>query len=61
MAKIVLRDQIKTLGESSERFPNAKVECFLNRESEILDDGMRGRSDGRCSNKSGHYKLLPCC
>src|SRR5262249_43881089 len=25
MAKIVLRDQIKTLGESFERFPNAKV------------------------------------
>ena len=29
MAKIVLRDQIKTLGESSERFPQAKVDMLL--------------------------------
>ena len=44
MAKIVLRDQIKTLGESTERFPNVKVEMLLESVShEILDDGMRGR------------------
>jgi type II secretory pathway predicted ATPase ExeA len=44
MAKIVLRDQIKTLGESTERFPNSKVEMLLESVSrEILDDGMRGR------------------
>jgi len=44
MAKIVLRDQIKTLGESSERFPHAKVEMLLESVSgEILDEGMRGR------------------
>jgi type II secretory pathway predicted ATPase ExeA len=44
MAKIVLRDQIKTLGESTERFPNTKVEMLLESVSrEILDDGMRGR------------------
>jgi general secretion pathway protein A len=44
MAKIVLRDQIKTLGESTERFPNSKVEMLIESVSrEILDDGMRGR------------------
>jgi general secretion pathway protein A len=44
MAKIVLRDQIKTLGESSERFPQAKVDMLLESVSrEILDEGMRGR------------------
>jgi hypothetical protein len=44
MAKIVLRDQIKTLGESTQRFPNTKVEMLLESVSrEILDDGMRGR------------------
>ena len=44
MSKIVLRDQIKTLGESSERFPNAKVEMLLESVSrEILDEGMRGQ------------------
>jgi hypothetical protein len=42
MAKMVLRDQIKTLGESSERFPHAKVEMLLESvSSEILDEGMR--------------------
>ena len=42
MAKIVLRDQIKTLGESSERFPHAKVDMLLESVSrEILDEGMR--------------------
>jgi hypothetical protein len=44
MAKIVLREQIKTLGESSERFPQAKVDMLLESVSrEILDEGMRGR------------------
>jgi type II secretory pathway predicted ATPase ExeA len=44
MAKIVLRDQIKTLSESSESFPHAKVELLLESVSgEILDEGMRGR------------------
>jgi len=44
MARIVLRDQIKTLGESTDRFPNSKVEMLLESVSrEILDDGMRGR------------------
>ena len=44
MAKIVLRDQIKTLGESSERFPHAKVDMLLESVSrEILDEGMRGQ------------------
>lgn len=44
MSKIVLRDQIKTLGESYERFPQAKVEMLLELVSrEILDEGMRGR------------------
>jgi general secretion pathway protein A len=42
MAKIVLRDQIKNLGESSERFPHAKVDMLLESVSrEILDEGMR--------------------
>jgi general secretion pathway protein A len=42
MAKIVLRDQIKILGESSERFPYAKVDMLLESVSrEILDEGMR--------------------
>jgi general secretion pathway protein A len=42
MSKIVLRDQIKTLGESSERFPHAKVEMLLESVSrEILDERMR--------------------
>jgi hypothetical protein len=44
MSRIVLRDQIKTLGESSERFPHAKVEMLLELVSgEILDEKMRGR------------------
>jgi general secretion pathway protein A len=42
MSKIVLRDQIKTLGESSERFPHSKVDMLLESVSrEILDEGMR--------------------
>jgi len=44
MSKIVLRDQIKSLGESSERFPQAKVEMLLESVSrEILDEGMRAQ------------------
>ena len=44
MAKIVLRDQIKTLGEASESFPHAKVEILLESVSgEVLDEGMRKR------------------
>ncbi len=44
MAKIVLRDQIRTLGESFERFPQAKVEMLLESVSrEILDEGMRAQ------------------
>jgi hypothetical protein len=44
MSKIVLRDQIKGLGESSEMFPHAKVEMLLESVSrEILDDGMRAQ------------------
>ena len=44
MSKIVLRDQIKSLGESSERFPQAKVDMLLESVSrEILDEGMRRR------------------
>lgn len=44
MAKIVLRDQIKALGESFERFPQAKVEMLLESVSrEILDEGMRAQ------------------
>jgi type II secretory pathway predicted ATPase ExeA len=42
MSKIVLRDQIKILGESSERFPQTKVDMLLESVSrEILDEGMR--------------------
>jgi general secretion pathway protein A len=44
MAKIVVRDQIRSLGESSERFPHAKVDMLLDSVSrEILDEGMRAR------------------
>jgi general secretion pathway protein A len=44
MSKIVLRDQIRSLGESSERFPHAKVEMLLESVSrEILDEGMRAQ------------------
>jgi general secretion pathway protein A len=44
MAKIVLRDQIKTLGESPERFPHAKVHMLLESVAgEILDEGMRAQ------------------
>jgi hypothetical protein len=44
MSKIVLRDQIKSLGESSERFPHVKVEMLLESVSrEILDEGMRAQ------------------
>ena len=43
MAKIVLREQIKSLGESYESFPHAKVEMLLELVSrEILNDGIRG-------------------
>jgi hypothetical protein len=44
MSKIVLRDQIKSLGESSERFPHARVEVLLESVSrEILDERMRAQ------------------
>jgi len=44
MAKIVLRDQIQILGESSERFPHAKVDILLESVArEILDEGMRAQ------------------
>ena len=44
MAKIVLRDQIRILGESVERFPRSKVEVLVEAVGrEILDDGMRGQ------------------
>jgi general secretion pathway protein A len=44
MSKIVIRDQIKGLGESSEKFPHAKIEMLLESVSrEILDDGMRAQ------------------
>ena len=44
MSRIVLRDQIKSLGESSEKFPHAKVEMLLESVSrEILDEGMRAQ------------------
>jgi general secretion pathway protein A len=44
MSRIVLRDRIKGLGESSERFPQAKVEMLLESVSrEILDAGMRAQ------------------
>jgi len=43
MAKIVLREQIKSLGESYESFPHAKVEMLLELVSrEILNEGIRG-------------------
>ena len=43
MAKIVLREQIKNLGESYESFPRAKVEMLLELVSrEILNEGIRG-------------------
>jgi type II secretory pathway predicted ATPase ExeA len=42
MAKIVLRDQLRILGESYERFPHRKVEMLLESVSrEILDEEMR--------------------
>jgi type II secretory pathway predicted ATPase ExeA len=48
MAKIVLRDQIKSLGESLERFPQAKVEMLLESVSrEILDPEMRAEFRNR--------------
>jgi type II secretory pathway predicted ATPase ExeA len=41
MSKIVLRDQIKSLGESPDRFPHAKVDVLLQLVSgEILDERM---------------------
>jgi hypothetical protein len=44
MSGIVLRDQIKSLGESSKRFPHAKVEMLVESVSgEILDEGMRAQ------------------
>jgi type II secretory pathway predicted ATPase ExeA len=44
MAKIVLRDQIRILGESSERFPQSKVEILVEAVGrEILDEAMRGQ------------------
>jgi len=44
MAKIVLMDQIKILGESSECFPHAKVDILLESVArEILDEGMRAQ------------------
>jgi hypothetical protein len=42
MAKIVLRDRIKSLGEFFERFPNAKIDILLESVArEILDERMR--------------------
>ena len=44
MAKIVLRDQIKALGESFERFPHAKVDILLELVARgILDERMRAQ------------------
>ena len=44
MAKIVLQDQIKTLGESFECFPHAKVDMLLESVArEILDERMRAQ------------------
>jgi type II secretory pathway predicted ATPase ExeA len=44
MAKIVLRDQIRILGESSEWFPQSKVEILVEAVGrEILDEAMRGQ------------------
>ena len=42
MAHIVLRDQIRAIGESSDRFPNTKLEWIIESVSrEILDETMR--------------------
>ena len=42
MAHIVLRDQIRAIGESSDRFPNTKLEMIIESVSrEILDETMR--------------------
>jgi general secretion pathway protein A len=42
MARIVLRDQFRAIGESSERFPNTKLEMIIESVSrEILDETMR--------------------
>jgi len=42
MAKIALRDQIKSLGESFERFPHAKIDILIESVArEILDERMR--------------------
>ena len=44
MAKIVLRDQIRTLGESADRFPHAKVDMLLEAVGrEILNEKMRAK------------------
>jgi type II secretory pathway predicted ATPase ExeA len=44
MSKIVVRDRIKSLGESPDRFPHAKVDMLLQLVSgEILDERMRKR------------------
>ena len=44
MAKIVLRDQIKTLGESFECFPHAKLDILLESVArKILDERMRAQ------------------
>jgi general secretion pathway protein A len=44
MAKIVLRDQIKSLGESFERFPHAKIDILIESVArEILDERMRAK------------------
>jgi hypothetical protein len=52
MAKIVLQDQIKTLGESSERFPHAKVDILLESVArEILDERMRAQFRRQMLNK----------
>jgi len=42
MAHIVLRDQIRAIGESADRFPNTKLEMIIDSVSaEILDETMR--------------------
>jgi general secretion pathway protein A len=42
MAHIVLRDQIRAIGESPDRFPNTKLEMIIDSVSgEILDETMR--------------------
>src|SRR5262245_38280905 len=44
MAKIVLRDRIKSLGESFERFPHAKIDMLIESVAlEILDERMRAQ------------------